>query len=50
MALLFKQTTPLWGIWKLEETSDELFSLLKNKEAYLSQLEQIHSEVRRKEW
>ena len=50
MALLFKHTDSLWGVWKLEETSDELFSLLDNKEVYLTQLEQIHSDSRRKEW
>ncbi|MBO5224964.1 MAG: 4'-phosphopantetheinyl transferase superfamily protein [Parabacteroides sp.] len=50
MALLFKQTSPLLGIWKIEESSDELFSLLENRETYLSQLDSIHSESRRKEW
>lgn len=50
MALLFKNTAPLWGIWKLEESSDVLLSLLTNKELYLSQLEQIRTESRRREW
>ena len=50
MALLFKYNNPLWGIWKLEEASDELLSLLKNKESYKSQLDLIHSESRRREW
>ena len=50
MALLIKQTPPHLGIWKIEESSDELFSLLENRETYLSQLDSIHSESRRIEW
>ena len=50
MPLLQKHTGPLWGIWKIEESSDTLLSLLQNGEACLSQLALIHAEQRRREW
>lgn len=50
MPLLMKHTGPLWGIWKIEESSDELLSLLRDREEYLPQLEAIHAEQRRREW
>lgn len=50
MPLLLKHTAPLRGVWKIEESSDTLFSLLENREEYLSQLEDIHTEHRRREW
>lgn len=50
MPLLMKHTGPLWGVWKIEESSEALFSLLCNGEEYLSQLEPIHTEQRRREW
>ena len=50
MPLLLKHTAPLRGVWKIEESSDTLFSLLENGEEYLSQLEDIHTEHRRREW
>lgn len=45
-----KHTGPLWGIWKIDESSETLFSLLRNPEEYLSQLELIRAEQRRREW
>ena len=45
-----KHIDPLWGVWKIEESSEELLSLLRNREAYLSQLEKITAEQRRREW
>lgn len=35
MPLLMKHTGPLWGIWKIEESSEVLLSLLRNREEYL---------------
>ncbi|MTU75681.1 hypothetical protein GMD74_22110, partial [Parabacteroides merdae] len=34
MPLLMKHTGPLWGIWKIEESSEVLLSLLRNREEY----------------
>ena len=45
-----KHIDPLWGVWKIEESSEELLSLLWNRKAYLSQLEMIKAEQRRREW
>ena len=45
-----KHTGPLWGIWKIEESSEVLLSLLRNREEYLPQLELIRTEQRRREW
>ena len=50
MPLLMKHTDPLWGIWKIEESSEVLLSLLRNREEYLPQLELIRAEQRRREW
>lgn len=50
MPLFFQHTAPLWGVWKIEESSDSLFSLLRNGEEYLTQLENIRTEHRRQEW
>ena len=44
MPLLMKHTGPLWGIWKIEESSEVLLSLLRNREEYLPQLELIRAE------
>ena len=50
MPLFLTHTAPLWGIWKIEESSDALFALLQNGEEYVSQLAEIHTEHRRQEW
>ena len=50
MPLLMKHAGPSWGIWKIEESSGALFSLLRNGEEYLPQLESIRTEPRRREW
>ena len=31
MALLYKQLSPLHGVWKMEESSDELLGMLEHK-------------------
>lgn len=50
MPFFLKHTGPLWGVWKIDESSDELFSLLRNGDEYLPQLESIRTEQRRREW
>lgn len=49
MALLYKQSSPLHGVWKMEESSDELLSMLEHKSDYASFLEQVSAEKRRQE-
>lgn len=50
MPLLIKHTTPLWGIWKIEESSEALLSMLDNKESYYSFLRNSMTEGRKCEW
>lgn len=50
MPLFLKETTPLWGIWKIEESASDLLSLLDRKEWYLPFLQKYREEGRRKEW
>ncbi|MCD8193015.1 MAG: 4'-phosphopantetheinyl transferase superfamily protein [Tannerellaceae bacterium] len=50
MPLLFKQDKPVMGVWKLEESSGELLSLLSHPAWYTSALEQFPLEKRRREW
>lgn len=50
MSLFLKHTAPLWGIWKIEESSDMLLSLLKNREAYETELTVFRTEKRLQEW
>lgn len=50
MPLIQKETIPLWGIWKIDETSDELLSQLEHHEWYLPFLQQHSMENRKKEW
>lgn len=50
MALLEKHSSLLLGIWKIEETEDELLSLLEQQEAYLHFTNNSKAEVRKKEW
>ena len=42
--------TPTIGIWKMEETSEEMFSMIDNKELYTTDLSQLKAEQRKKEW
>lgn len=48
--LLEKHDNASWGIWRIEESSEQLLSLLKEKEWYLSHLEKFKTEHRKKEW
>lgn len=50
MPVLFKHTDPLLGVWKIEETSDELLSMLVLRSEYLPFLQDIKTEKRRQEW
>lgn len=50
MSLFLKHTAPLRGIWKMEESSEMLLSLLKNREAYQTDLAVFRTEKRLQEW
>lgn len=50
MPLLCKNTTPLWGIWKVEESPEELYQLLEKKSIYQSFYESKATENRKREW
>jgi 4'-phosphopantetheinyl transferase len=50
MPVIFKHTRPLFGVWKIEETSDELLSMLALRSEYLPFLQNIKTEKRRQEW
>ncbi|MDR1879861.1 MAG: 4'-phosphopantetheinyl transferase superfamily protein [Tannerellaceae bacterium] len=50
MPLFLTHTKPLLGVWKIDESPDELLSQLTNKAALLPFLEQMRTENRRKEW
>lgn len=50
MPLLVKHSLPLWGIWKIEESSDELLKLLENKQPYYSFVTDTMTEARKREW
>lgn len=41
---------PLWGVWRIEESSENLLQLLDNKEWYVSLLERFRLESRKTEW
>lgn len=49
MALYYKQIRPLMGIWKMEESADELLTMLDKKADYLPFLERVTAEKRRQE-
>ncbi len=49
MALLYKTFPPLRGVWKIEETEEELLAMLERKEDYLLFRESISSASRRLE-
>ena len=50
MALLYKQLSPLHGVWKMEESSDELLGMLEHKADYCSFLERVSAEKGGQEW
>lgn len=50
MPLWMRQEAPLWGVWKIEESADDLLSALEFKADYLPSLSALHTEKRRQEW
>lgn len=50
MPILLKYTKPLLGVWKIEESSGELLSLLEQSAEYLPFLQRMRTEKRRREW
>jgi len=50
MPLLQKHLSPLWGIWKIEESWEELLGRLECPETYLPALKRYRSESRKSEW
>lgn len=50
MPVLFKHTQPLLGVWKIDESSDELLSMLEYQSEYLPFLNRLKTEKRRQEW
>ena len=50
MPLLNIYTSPLMGIWKINESWQELLNSLANKEVYLPDLHKIQSDKRKQEW
>jgi phosphopantetheinyl transferase len=50
MPLLQTYVSPRWGIWKIEEPWETLFSLLEQPDEYLPFLNRCKSESRKAEW
>ncbi|MFA6768238.1 MAG: 4'-phosphopantetheinyl transferase superfamily protein [Parabacteroides sp.] len=50
MPLIYVHNKPHWGLWKVEESSEQLFLMLEEHDAYSVELEKIHNEHRRQEW
>lgn len=50
MPVVELHTAPCWGVWKMEESSDILLSLLEERQACLLELAGKRTEVRKQEW
>ncbi|MDR1676647.1 MAG: 4'-phosphopantetheinyl transferase superfamily protein [Tannerella sp.] len=50
MPVLQKSASPLWGIWKIEESWEELLALSEQPEAYRPFLNGCRSDSRKAEW
>lgn len=52
MALFMQHTEPRckWGIWKMDESPDELLAMLPQQESYRHALQRFSAEHRRREW
>lgn len=52
MPLFIQHTYPSykWGVWKMDETQDELLNMLPQQETYLEGLQRFSAEHRRLEW
>jgi phosphopantetheinyl transferase len=49
MPLFLKHTKPLWGVWKIEESPDELLSRFEQRAADLLPAD-MRTEKRKQEW
>jgi phosphopantetheinyl transferase len=43
-------SSDLWGVWKIDETLDELLAMLPSKDVYLQGMQRFKAEYRRLEW
>lgn len=50
MPLLEQYESPLWGIWKIEESWEELLSLSEQSEKYITVLDRFSLNTRKAEW
>jgi phosphopantetheinyl transferase len=50
MPLYLAHTKPLWGIWRIEESSDELLSRLTRRDARLPFPANVQAGKRKREW
>jgi phosphopantetheinyl transferase len=50
MPVLQKYQSPLWGIWKIEESWEELLCLTGRSDEYLPHLQRSKSDSRKSEW
>lgn len=50
MALLEQHDSPLWGIWKIDETWNELLQLFENPREYIPYLDRFKYDGRKCEW
>lgn len=45
-----KEDTVRWGIWKMDESPDELLALLPNRTVYEEELQRFRTDHRKQEW
>jgi phosphopantetheinyl transferase len=50
MPLFLKHTEPLRGVWKIDESPEELLSLLSRRDDYLPSLDTMQADRRKQEW
>lgn len=50
MPLIAKYPSPCRGLWKIEETADELWSMVRQKAVYRPFLSTLRTEQRKQEW
>ena len=49
MPIIFKTNSPMLGVWRMTECSDELLAMLGRREDYRPFLERVNAETRRRE-
>ena len=47
MPIIFKTDSPMLGVWRMTECSDELLAMLGRREDYRPFLERVNAETRR---